>query len=59
MSNIIRLAYCVAPRGWIERLVTAGYLRPSQRNDPDAVQAAVEQCRQGTAEFLAEQKDTR
>jgi hypothetical protein len=46
MSNFVRSPYRVASREMIARLVKAGYLRPTQRNNADAITAAIIKMKQ-------------
>lgn len=41
MSNVVRSPYRLASRELIAKLIKAGYLRPIQRNNADAVTKAI------------------
>jgi hypothetical protein len=45
-KNVIRLPYAVAPRTWINKLVSIGYLRVDQKRDPVAIEKAVRRLRE-------------
>jgi hypothetical protein len=46
MSNFVRSPPSVTSREMIAKLVKAGYLRPTQRNNPDAITQAIAEMKQ-------------
>ena len=46
MSNVVRSSFQAASRELIAKLVKAGYLRPVQCHDADAVTAAIARLKQ-------------
>ena len=52
MSNVIEMPYCVAHPKWIDKLISAGYLRPSERHRVDAVRDALDRLRKRSKERM-------
>jgi hypothetical protein len=46
VSNFIRPPHRLASRAMISKLIKAGYLRPTQRNNVDAIAIAIAKIRQ-------------
>jgi hypothetical protein len=46
MSKVVRSSFQAGSRELIAKLVKAGYLRPAQRHDADAITAAITQLKQ-------------
>jgi hypothetical protein len=50
MNNFVRPPYRVASREMIAKLIKAGYLRPTQRNNADAITKAIAKMKQDLRE---------
>ena len=46
MNNFVRSPYRVASREMIAKLIKAGYLRPTQRDNADAITKAIAKMKQ-------------
>jgi hypothetical protein len=49
------LGACVAYPKWIDKLISAGYLRPSERHRAEAVRGALDRLRKRSKETMEEE----
>jgi hypothetical protein len=52
MSNVVEMSYCVAHPKWIDKLISAGYLRRSERHRAEAVREALDRLRKRSKERM-------
>jgi hypothetical protein len=52
MNNVVEMPYRVAHPKWIDKLISAGYLRSSERHRAGAVREALDRLRKRSKEFM-------
>jgi hypothetical protein len=52
MNNVVEMPYRVAHPNWIDKLISAGYLRSSERHRVVAVREALDRLRKRSKEFM-------
>jgi hypothetical protein len=55
MNNVVEMPYCVAHPKLIDKLISAGYLRPSERHRAEAVKEALDRLRKRSKERMEEE----
>jgi hypothetical protein len=55
MNNVVEMPYRVAHPKVIDKLISAGYLRPSERHRAEAVREALDRLRKRSKEILGKE----